>query len=69
MQKTATVSHVLEGNSRTVCDFQRTVSANFGAAEICLEQGTHLSIAGAAVGENEEVEVEREHVDKDWDDN
>jgi hypothetical protein len=28
-----------------------------------------LSIARAAVGENEEVEVEREHVDKDWDDN
>jgi hypothetical protein len=55
VQKSTSVTHVLE--CRT------------GAPKVGLEEGRHLRIAGTAVLEDEEVNIEREHVDNQRDHN
>ena len=68
VKKAATISHVFQGRSRTICDFKRTVFANSRTSKICLEEGTHLSISRSTIFEYEKVQVEREHVDHRWND-
>ena len=69
VEKATTVAHILQGRSRTICNFKRTVFANTRTSEICLEEGTHLSISRSTVFEYQKVDVEREHVDHQWNDN
>lgn len=68
MEETTTVAHVLKCNARANCDFERRVLADLSAAEVGLEEGRHLRISWTAVFENEEVEVEGEHVHHQGDD-
>ena len=68
VEKAATVAHVLQSRSGTICNFKRTIFANSRTSEICLEEGTHLSISRSTVLEYQEVDVEREHVDHQWND-
>lgn len=68
MQKTTAIAHVLQSDARSMCNFKWAILADFSAAQVGLEQRTHLSITGAAVGEYEEVKVEGEHVDQNRDD-
>jgi hypothetical protein len=68
VQKTTTVTHVLESGTRAKGDFERAVDSNFGTLEVGLEKRAHLSITGTAVLEDQEVHVEREHVDDHGDD-
>jgi len=69
VQKTTTVSHVLESGTRAKSDFERAIDSDFGALEVGLEEGAHLSITRTAVLENQEVHVEREHVNDHGNDN
>jgi hypothetical protein len=68
VQKTTTIAHVLEGGTRAKSDFERAVDSDFGTLEVGLEERTHLGITRTAVLKNQEVEVEREHVDDQGDD-
>lgn len=65
MEKTTTVTHVLNRSSGAVCDFERAIFSDFGTSEVGLEEGTHLSIAKTRMVEDEEVKLERSHVDED----
>ena len=53
--------------STSVCDFERAVLANLSSSQVGLEERAHLRIAGTAVFEDDEVEVEGEHVDGEGD--
>jgi hypothetical protein len=68
VQKTTTVTHVLESGARAKSDFERAVDSDFGTLEVGLEEGAHLSITRTAVLEDKEVHVEREHVNDHGDD-
>jgi hypothetical protein len=68
VQKTTTVTHVLESGARAKSDFERAVDSDFSALEVGLEERAHLSITRTAVLEDEEVHVEREHVNDHGDD-
>ena len=65
VKQTSSVAHVLQRGARAVCDLKGTVLANFGAAQVGLEERTHLGVARAAVLEDQEVEVEGECVDSE----
>lgn len=68
VQKAATVAHVLKGCAGTNCNLQRAVLADFGAPKVGLEKRGHLRVAGTAVLKDQEVNVEREEVDNERDD-
>jgi hypothetical protein len=65
MQKTTTVAHILESSARTHSNLQWAVLANLSAPKIGLEKRGHLRITRTAVLQNEEVDVEREHIDNE----
>jgi hypothetical protein len=67
VEQSTSVSHVLQRGAGTVCDFQRAVLANLSSSQVGLEERAHLRIAGTAVFEDDEVEVEGEHVDGEGD--
>jgi hypothetical protein len=69
VQKSTSVTHVLECRTGAKGDFKRAVLANFSTPKVGLEEGRHLRIAGTAVLEDEEVNIEREHVDNQRDHN
>jgi len=69
VQKTTTVSHVLESGTRAKGDFERAIDSDFGTLEVGLEERAHLSITRTAVLEDQEVHVEREHVNDHGNDN
>jgi hypothetical protein len=69
VQESTAVTHVLQRGTGTNGDFKRAVLANFSTPKVGLEERRHLSIARTAVLENEEVDVEREHVDDKRDHN
>ena len=68
VEETAAVSHVLECGPRAKSHLERAVFANFSAPQVGLEERAHLRISRTAVLENEEVEVKREEVDDDRND-
>lgn len=68
VKKTASVTHVFDSGSRSNGNLERTVLADFRALQVGLEQRAHLRISRAAVFKNQEVEVERKHVDENRDD-
>jgi hypothetical protein len=65
VKETTTIAHVLESGARTHSNLQWAVLANFSAPEVGLEKRGHLRIAWAAVLQDEEVDVEREHVNNE----
>jgi hypothetical protein len=67
VEQSASVSHVLQRRARAVSNLERAVLADLGSSQVSLEQGAHLCVARAAVLEDEEVEVEGEHVDGEGD--
>ena len=67
VEQSTSVSHVLQRGAGTVCDFERAVLANLSSSQVGLEERAHLRIAGTAVFEDDEVEVEGEHVDGEGD--
>jgi hypothetical protein len=69
VQKTATVTHVLERCTGSDSNFQRAILANFSSPKVGLEERRHLCIAWSAVLQDEEVDVEREKVDNEGNDN
>ena len=69
VEKTTTIAHILNGRSGSIGDFERTVFSDFGATEVCLEQGAHLGISWATVLQNCEVKHEGEDVNDQWNDN
>ena len=68
VQKTTTVSHVLECGTRAKSNLERAVNTDLSALKVGLEERAHLSIAWSAVLEDQEVHVEGEHVDDHGDD-
>jgi hypothetical protein len=67
VEQSTSVSHVLQCGAGTVCDFERAVLANLSSSQVGLEERAHLRITGTAVFEDDEVEVEGEHVDGEGD--
>jgi len=67
MEATA-ISCVFEGDLRAKGDLER-VTRKIVALEVRLEQGGHLRVARAGVVENEEVELEGGHIDKQREEN
>lgn len=65
MEQATAVAHILQGGAGAVRDLQRAVLTNIGTTEVGLEERAHLSIAGAAVLKNEEMEEEGEDVDSE----
>lgn len=65
MKQTSSVTHVLQRSAGAVCDLEGAVLADFGAAEVGLEERAHLSITRTTVLEDQEVEVEGESVDSE----
>ena len=63
MEKSTTVSHVLNGCAGSVGNLERAVLSNLRTAKVSLEQGAHLSISWAAILEDSEMGCERQHVD------
>lgn len=68
VKKAAAVSHVLNRGPRSNGDLKRAILADFRTLQVSLKQRAHLGISRAAVLENQEVEVERKHVDENRDD-
>ena len=52
MEQATTIAHVLDGHLGSHGDLEWRVFADFGATEVRLEEGRHLSIAGARVLED-----------------
>ena len=69
VEQAASVSHVLQSGFGAVCDFQWAILSNFGSLEVSLEEGAHLGVSWARFFKDEEVDIEREHVDHDRNDN
>jgi hypothetical protein len=67
MEQTSTVTHVLQGDAGSVCNLQRAVLSDLGSAQIGLEERAHLGVSGSTVLQNEEMQVEREHVHRQGD--
>jgi len=67
VEQSTTVTHVLQGDARAICDLEWAVLADLGSAQVGLEEGAHLRISGAAVLQNEEMQVETEGVDRQRD--
>jgi len=67
VEKSTSVTHVLQCRTGANSDFERAVLADFSAPEVGLEKGRHLRVAGTAVLKNEEVNVEREQVNDERD--
>jgi hypothetical protein len=65
VKETTTVAHVLESGAGTHSNLQWAVLANFSAPKIGLEKRGHLRITRTAVLKDEEVDVEREHVNNE----
>lgn len=63
VKETTSVTHVLEGDTGTESDFERTVLADFCAFEVGLEQRAHLGISWAAVFKDKEMKVEGKEID------
>lgn len=63
VEKAAAVAHILNGGARSNSKLQRAVLSNLGTAKVGLEERAHLSIAGTAVFQDQEVEPEGEQVD------
>lgn len=66
MEKTTTITHVLDGDAGAKCDFERGLF-DIGALEIGLKEGTHLSVAGTRVLEDDKVDPKAGHVYCGWD--
>lgn len=69
VQETTAITHVLDGDSGSVSNLKRAISAHLGTTQVRLEKRAHLRIAGATVGQDGEMQVEREHVNQKRDDN
>ena len=69
MEKTTTISHVLDCSSGAIRDFKRAVLPDLSPSKICLEQGAHLCVTWSTVLENGEVEDEGKHVNSDGNEN
>ena len=67
VEQTSTVTHVLQCGAGTVCDLERAVLADFGAAQVGLEKRTHLSVTRTTVLEDQEVEVKGKGVNGERD--
>jgi hypothetical protein len=63
VQKSSTITHVLDGNTGTNSNLQRAV-AQLGTLEVSLEKRAHLGIAGTGVLEDDEMRLKGGHVDK-----
>jgi mannose/fructose/N-acetylgalactosamine-specific phosphotransferase system component IID len=68
VQQTTAVTHVLNGDSGSMDDLKRAVSAHLGATQVGLEKRAHLRITRTTVGQNGEMQVERKHVYQNGDD-
>ena len=68
MEETTTVAHVLQSDPGAVCDLKRRVTADLAAFEVCLEQGAHLGITGATLGQDGEMESKGEKIDQERND-
>lgn len=68
VQKTTTVSHVLECGTRAKSNLERAINSDLSTLKVGLEERAHLSVAGSAVLEDQEMHVEGEHVDDHGDD-
>lgn len=68
VEKTTTITHVLDGCARTNCDFQRAVLSYLSTLEIGLEKGAHLSVTRTTAVEDSEVKGERQEVDQERND-
>jgi hypothetical protein len=69
VQKSSSVAHIFEGDTRPNCELKRAVSANLGTSQVGLEKRAHLGITWATVRQHQEVQIKRKHVDQDWDNN
>jgi hypothetical protein len=67
VQQSTTISHVLQCCTRAIRNLQRAVLANLRSPQICLEERAHLGVTGSAIFEDDEVQVEREHVNGERD--
>lgn len=62
MEKSTTITHILNRSSRSIGDFERAVLSHLSTSKVGLEQGAHLGISRATVLQNGEVRSEGEHV-------
>ena len=69
VEKTTTISHVLDGCAGSVGDLKWRILPDLGTSEVGLEEGAHLGVSRSGVLENGKVSGEGEHVDDDWDNN
>lgn len=69
MKKATSVSHVLDRDLGSNCNFQRTILSDAGTLQIGLKKRAHLSVTGTRAFKNQEVEVKRKQVHEQWDDN
>lgn len=62
VEQPTTITHVLQSCAGSICNLKGAILANFRASKVGLEQRAHLRISRSTVLQNEEVQVEREHV-------
>jgi hypothetical protein len=65
VEKTAAITHVLDGGHGTIVDLQGAVPADLGSPKVGLEERGHLSVARSGVGEDGKVDGEAEQVDEE----
>lgn len=69
MKETSSVTHILQCRAGAVSNLEWAVLANLRSSQIGLEEGAHLGISGAAVLEDQEVQVEGEQVNREGNQN